>query len=111
GTPPADGRGAYKNVPQPTASSLSACKAARGLAYRCVYVRGGVSCGAAYWPRSRKWSPSSHGPRGAAGIKVSPHMGTTNDVQFHKYNCSTRFIPGNRWALWVHFYHTIKNYV
>jgi hypothetical protein len=29
-------------------------------------------------------------PTCAAGIKALPNIGTTSDVQFHTYNCSTR---------------------
>jgi hypothetical protein len=49
----------------------------------------GVSCS-----RHRSaWSVFSLGPRGVAGTKGLPNSGTIDDVQLHKYNCSTRRHP------------------
>ncbi len=39
---------------------------------------------------AEEWNGFWPGPRGAAGIKASPNIGTTNGAQVHKYNCSTR---------------------
>src|SRR5262245_20477333 len=78
----------------PKPSSLAAFKATRGLACRCVSARFVVSSGVLCWPRSRKWHGFWPGRRGAAAIKASPNIGTTNGGQAQKYNCSTRTLPG-----------------
>ena len=79
-----------------TRSSLTAFKTARGLVCRCVSARFVASSGASCWPRSRELSACWPGPHGAAGTKGSPNIGTINDAQFHKYNCSTKWPLGRR---------------
>ena len=86
---------AKKNAPTSTQSSLTAFKASRGLVCRCVSARFAASSGVWYWLCSNALSACWFGPHGAVGIQGSPNIGTTNDAQFHKYNCSTR---ADSWA-------------
>jgi len=81
-----------KTRSQPPSSRLAAVKATRGLTCRCVCATFAASSGASYWPYSSAWNGFWPGPRGAAGIKVSPTIGTINDAQLHNYNCSTRTV-------------------
>jgi hypothetical protein len=59
-----------------------------------VFARYVVSSGVLCWPHSSASNGFWLGPPGAAGIKGSPSIGTTNGAQFHKYNCSTRTLKG-----------------
>ena len=80
-----------KKMPQgSTQSSLTAFRTSRGLVCREVSGRCGTSSGVLCGPRSSAWSACSPGLPGAVGTKGSRNIGTTNDVQFHNYNCSTR---------------------
>ena len=74
----------------PRRSSLTAFKPREGWGAAEHVARFGVSSGGLCWPRSSASNVSWLGPRGAAGIKGSPNIGTINGVQFHNYNCSTR---------------------
>jgi|SRR5215831_6822164 len=79
---------------QPTSSSRAAFKATRGLVCRCVCVQFAASSGGSYWLYSSAWNGWCPGPRGAAGITVSPSIGTINDTLCHNYNSSTREYGG-----------------
>jgi hypothetical protein len=70
-------------------SSLTACKASRGLGGRCACARDGISSGVLCWRRSRASNGFWLGPPGAAGLKGSPSIGTIHVALLHKYNCST----------------------
>ena len=89
-SPPAVGGGAKKIQPRLSPGSLAAGKASRGLGGHGVGAKCVGSSGALGWLRSSEANESWLGPRGAAGLKAAPNIGTTNGAQFHKYNCSTR---------------------
>jgi len=79
-----------KIQPRLSPGSLAAGKASRELGGHGVGAKCVASSGALGWLRSSEANESWLGPRGAAGLKAAPNIGTTNGAQFHKYNCSTR---------------------